>query len=164
MRARIARRGRQGRACAGMAGRWRWRGHRSTAPQTLLVVDCLTLWLTNLLMPSTAHEHQPHRAEGPSVLRRQRNATRGDASKTPVILSDSPVNATQNAMLFSTIQQARPVVLVGNEIGLGVIPLGRECVRLWMRWGGWNQDVCRRVPACDLDGGWAASLFLKNAP
>jgi adenosylcobinamide kinase/adenosylcobinamide-phosphate guanylyltransferase len=86
-------------------------------PDTLLVIDCLTLWLTNWLMP----------AEG-----------------TP-----SPDPAAPQAQLLRAIAEASgPLVLVGNEIGLGVIPLGREVRAFVDALGRLNQDVagaCARV-------------------
>ena len=91
-------------------------------PQTLVVVDCLTLWLTNLLMPM-------------------------DDSKQ----NEPPVQAAraQVAMVLRAIENAAgPVVLVGNEIGLGVIPLGRETRAFVDALGRLNQDVaqaCQRV-------------------
>ncbi|RJG00348.1 bifunctional adenosylcobinamide kinase/adenosylcobinamide-phosphate guanylyltransferase [Noviherbaspirillum sedimenti] len=90
-------------------------------PDTLLVVDCLTLWLTNCLMP---------------VASSQGNHAHADFT-------------TQTARLAVAITTAPgPVVLVGNEIGLGVIPLGRE-VRVFVdTLGRLNQDVaelCVRV-------------------
>jgi adenosylcobinamide kinase/adenosylcobinamide-phosphate guanylyltransferase len=89
---------------------------------TLVVVDCLTLWLTNLLMPAeNLKENMPAAQEG-----------RGQA-----------------AMLLGAIEAVRgPVILVGNEIGLGVIPLGRETRAFVDALGRLNQDVagaCRRV-------------------
>jgi adenosylcobinamide kinase/adenosylcobinamide-phosphate guanylyltransferase len=89
---------------------------------TLVVVDCLTLWLTNLLMPvESLKENTPADQEG-----------RGQA-----------------AILLGAIEAARgPVVLVGNEIGLGVIPLGRETRAFVDALGRLNQDVagaCQRV-------------------
>lgn len=87
-----------------------------SAPHTLVVVDCLTLWLTNLLMP----------AEGAAA---------------------DPAGPTRQ--LCQTIEAARgPVVLVGNEIGLGVIPMGREVRAFVDALGGLNQAVaaaCERV-------------------
>lgn len=89
---------------------------------TLVVVDCLTLWLTNLLMPA-------------EVLK----------EKVPV----AQEGRGQTAMLLGAIQAAQgPVVLVGNEIGLGVIPLGRETRAFVDALGRLNQDVagaCQRV-------------------
>jgi len=63
----------------------------------LVIVDCLTLWLTNLLMP----------AAGPRV---------SDAE-----LSDRSV------ALCDALRHARgPVVLVSNEVGLGITPMTKE--------------------------------------
>jgi adenosylcobinamide kinase / adenosylcobinamide-phosphate guanylyltransferase len=92
--------------------------HRST-PQTLLVVDCLTLWLTNLLMP----------AQG-------------------LACSEAQVQSAIEALLHGVQQAPGPVVLVGNEIGLGVIPLGREVRGFVDALGRLNQSVaavCDRV-------------------
>lgn len=87
-----------------------------SAPHTLVVVDCLTLWLTNLLMP----------AEGAAT---------------------DPGEPTRS--LCQAIGAARgPVVLVGNEIGLGVIPMGSEVRAFVDALGGLNQAVaaaCERV-------------------
>lgn len=88
---------------------------------TLLVVDCLTLWLTNCLMPAE-----------PSPAQR----THADFY-------------LQTSRLAAAIATARgPVVLVGNEIGLGVIPLGREVRAFVDALGRLNQEVaalCARV-------------------
>jgi adenosylcobinamide kinase/adenosylcobinamide-phosphate guanylyltransferase len=90
--------------------------------QTLVVIDCLTLWLTNCLMPAEEAEMNAPEAE----------ETRGCV-----------------AMLLGAIRGAPgPVVLVGNEIGLGVIPLGREVRAFVDALGRLNQDVaqaCARV-------------------
>ncbi|PZO19799.1 MAG: adenosylcobinamide-phosphate guanylyltransferase [Burkholderiales bacterium] len=83
---------------------------------TLVVVDCLTLWLTNLLMPA---QGEPVEAQAPTMA------------------------------LCRAIEQAQgPVVLVSNEIGLGVIPLGREVRAFVDALGILNQSVagvCARV-------------------
>ena len=97
-------------------------------PQTLVVVDCLTLWLTNLLMP---HENAENDLK--------------NALNTPV----AHINRAQAASLLVAIKNsAGPVVLVGNEIGLGVIPMGRETRAFVDALGRLNQDVaaaCERV-------------------
>jgi adenosylcobinamide kinase/adenosylcobinamide-phosphate guanylyltransferase len=74
---------------------------RLSAPHHLLVVDCLTLWLTNLLMPADAN-----------VASKRHPALDGVGLFAPL------VESLKNA--------PGPVVLVGNEIGLGVIPMGPE--------------------------------------
>ena len=95
---------------------------RHSHAQTLVVVDCLTLWLTNLLMP----------------------AENAEQNKAPA----QDVRA-QIAMILRAIEAAAgPVVLVGNEIGLGVIPLGRETRAFVDALGRLNQDMaqtCERV-------------------
>ena len=84
-------------------------------PDTLLVIDCLTLWLTNLLMPA---------CPPPSPL------PEGEGTKIKALLQ-----AIEHA--------SGPIVLVGNEIGLGVIPLGREVRAFVDALGRLNQDVAR---------------------
>ena len=92
-----------------------------SAPDTLVVIDCLTLWLTNLLMPLRTEAARP-------------------TTRTP---------SAHAAMLLVALREARgPVVLVGNEIGLGVIPLGGETRAFVDALGRLNQDVaaaCGRV-------------------
>lgn len=87
---------------------------------TLVVVDCLTLWLTQLLMPYA-----------PAVTE-----------------LGAPDNATRSiAALVDAVRRARgPLVLVGNEIGLGVIPLGGETRAFVDALGRLNQEV---AGACD---------------
>lgn len=91
---------------------------------TLVVVDCLTLWLTNVLMPV-----QQNRVEGNMPL--------------------TPVHYDYTASLLIALENAAgPIVLVGNEIGLGVIPMGREVRAFVDALGRLNQDVarvCQRV-------------------
>ncbi|WP_409052673.1 bifunctional adenosylcobinamide kinase/adenosylcobinamide-phosphate guanylyltransferase [Variovorax sp. GrIS 2.14] len=105
-----------------------------SAADTMVVVDCLTLWLTHLLMPHTPHTpHTPHMPY---------------ASDGPATDMDLPLDATQRiAMLVAALRGARgPIVLVGNEIGLGVIPLGGETRAFVDALGRLNQEV---ATACD---------------
>ncbi len=94
---------------------------RLSAPGTLVVVDCLTLWLTNLLMPSDWESNRPPAQD----------------------------ISAQLATLSGAIRTAcGPVLLVSNEIGLGVIPMGREVRAFVDALGRLNQDVaqaCSRV-------------------
>lgn len=95
---------------------------RNSGPRSLVVVDCLTLWLTNLLMSAESSEPNSQPAHDPQG---------------------------QAAMLLVAIQSCPgPLVLVGNEIGLGVIPMGRETRAFVDALGRLNQDVaqaCERV-------------------
>lgn len=97
---------------------------RHSTPAALVVVDCLTLWLTNWLMPAAPQEYESNRPQTPDWQ-------------------------AQAAHFFEVLAQAPgPVVLVGNEIGLGVIPLGREVRAFVDALGTLNQRAaaaCRRV-------------------
>ena len=99
-----------------------------SSPQTLVVVDCLTLWLTNLMMP---HENAENSLKNISKM------------------SVAQQMLAQAATLLIAIRNALgPVILVGNEIGLGVIPMGRETRDFVDALGRLNQDVaavCERV-------------------
>jgi adenosylcobinamide kinase/adenosylcobinamide-phosphate guanylyltransferase len=105
--------------------------------QTLVVVDCLTLWLTNWLMPAENSEEKEAAAQYPQA---------------------------PAAMLLEAIEDCPgPLVLVGNEIGLGVIPLGREVRAFVDALGRLNQEVAQ---ACERVTLMAAGLplTLKGSP
>jgi len=78
---------------------------------TLVVVDCLTMWLTNWLMPAQA-------------------APEGWPGE-------------RTAFLQALSRRAGPVVLVGNEIGLGVVPLQRGVRGFVDALGSFNQEVAQ---------------------
>lgn len=115
-----------------------------SAANTLLVVDCLTLWLTNLLMPATPDEVAGDMS-APAAQLPMAHPDRSFESNRPLTLMDK----AQVASLLIAIEHAPgPVVLVGNEIGLGVIPMGREVRAFVDTLGRLNQDVaatCQRV-------------------
>lgn len=93
---------------------------------TLVLVDCLTLWLTNQLMPS---EVSPTPTPAPAQVQVQ-------------------AGAASERLLQALRRSSGPVVLVSNEIGLGVIPLGREVRDFVDALGRLNQEVatvCERV-------------------
>jgi adenosylcobinamide kinase / adenosylcobinamide-phosphate guanylyltransferase len=92
--------------------------------QTLVVIDCLTLWLTNWMMPAQCEE------------------------KLNAEVRSAQLDAAINDLLNAIESAQGPVVVVSNEIGLGVIPLGVE-VRAYVDvLGNVNQRVaavCQRV-------------------
>ena len=84
----------------------------NTAPHRLVLVDCLTLWLTNLLMPID-----------------------GDT------LNDSALDHARDGLCDALAAASGPVVLVSNEIGLGITPLTREARRFVDELGRLHQVV-----------------------
>ena len=96
--------------------------NRLSSPDTLVVVDCLTLWLTNLVMPASAVDGQ-----------------HDFASDNSMALAGAPIDQFLQALS----QAAGPVVLVGNEIGMGVIPMGAQVRAFVDTLGRLNQDVAR---------------------
>jgi adenosylcobinamide kinase/adenosylcobinamide-phosphate guanylyltransferase len=96
------------------------------APDRLLLVDCLTLWLSNLLFRGKAAQQAE---AGESV--------------------DCPLLSEEIAALLDCLPQLPGrIILVSNEVGLGIIPLG-AVTRLYVDEAGrLNQrvaKVCERV-------------------
>lgn len=86
----------------------------AAAPGRLLLVDCLTLWLTNWLMPM----------EGPADL--------------------AGWEAERQALLDALPALPSPVVFVSNEVGWGVSPMTREARFYVDELGRLNQAVASR--------------------
>lgn len=96
---------------------------RYSRADTLVVVDCLTLWLTGLLMPHAGLDPANAAGSGPGM--------------PPDALIAAAIDAC-----------AGPLVLISNEIGLGVIPLGRDVRAFVDALGSLNQQAaaaCERV-------------------
>ena len=92
---------------------------RIASPDCLVVIDCLTLWLTNLLMP-----------------------LHGDA------LDDAGLADAHAALCHALRQSSGPVLVVSNEIGLGLTPMTIEARRFVDELGRLHQlvaGVCERV-------------------
>lgn len=89
-------------------------------PDHLLIVDCLTLWVTNWLMPAT-----------------------------PFNEATAWVHARSD-LLSALTDAAGPVALVSNEIGWGVIPMGHEVRQFVDELGRLNQDVAQRCDRITL--------------
>ncbi len=87
---------------------------------TLVVVDCLTLWLVNWLMPMSGLPDLPG------------------------------WQAERAALLALLPQLKCRVVFVSNEVGWGVSPLGREVRHYVDELGRLNQDVARRCAQLTL--------------
>lgn len=90
-------------------------------PTRLVVVDCLTLWLTNLLMPLRGEP-----ADGAALA------------------------AARDVLVAQLARASGPVVLVSNEIGLGVSPLSGEARRFVDELGLLHQAVAAACPRVTL--------------
>ena len=88
--------------------------------KTLVIVDCLTLWLTNLLMPVKVED----------------------------TMNEQEVLLSVEVLSLAIEHAPGPVVFVSNEIGLGVIPMGAGVRSFVDNQGRLNQHlarVCERV-------------------
>lgn len=95
-------------------------------PERLLVIDCLTLWLTNWLMPV-------------------------EVEKSEEKMPPAQDWQAQLAMFLKALDDAAgPIILVGNEIGLGVIPMGREVRAFVDALGVLNQQVAAHCESATL--------------
>lgn len=94
---------------------------RHSAPDRLVVIDCLTLWLTNLLMPIDAAP-----------------------------LDDIEWDRTREALCDAVSEASGPVLLVSNEIGLGVAPMSREARRFVDELGRLHQAMAARCDGVTL--------------
>lgn len=75
--------------------------HELAAPDTCLLVDCLTLWLSNLLFAGRA-------------------ATQAEAGEA----IDCPLLREQTAALVEALPQLPGrIILVSNEVGWGIVPM-----------------------------------------
>jgi adenosylcobinamide kinase / adenosylcobinamide-phosphate guanylyltransferase len=93
-------------------------------PDCLVVVDCLTLWLTQLLMPLSAQPQSP--------------------------LETPAAQALVDALLLALADSAGPVVLVSNEISLGVLPMSRQARQFVDALGRLHQAVAARCEVVRL--------------
>jgi adenosylcobinamide kinase/adenosylcobinamide-phosphate guanylyltransferase len=111
------------------------------APGRIVIVDCLTLWLTNLMFAA--------RQDFPDV--------------GPIDLP--PLFETERAALLDWLDEpsAGDVVFVSNEVGMGIVPYGAVSRVFADEAGRLNQDVAAR---CDRVLFVAAGLplALKGAP
>ena len=101
----------------------------NAAPGRCLLVDCLTLWLTNLLM----------------------------------LDDDTRLAMQRDAFLEALAELPGRIILVSNETGLGVVPLG-ELTRRYVDEAGWlHQAVAERAERVVFTVA-GLPMLLKGAP
>lgn len=112
-------------------------------PGRVILVDCLTLWLTNQLLASNVNiDDEPAPTEW--------NATDFSTSTSATStfgnsISDDKAHASwqaeKTAFVDSLVELEGVVILISNEVGSGIVPLG-ELSRQFVDEAGWlNQAV-----------------------
>jgi len=114
---------------------------RLCAPERIVLVDCLTLWLSNLMFSSTGEQPEVGAVELPPLFSWERSDL--------LAWLDEPALGE--------------VIFVSNEVGMGIVPLGAVSRAFVDEAGRLNQDVaarCERV----LFVAAGLPLALKGAP
>jgi adenosylcobinamide kinase/adenosylcobinamide-phosphate guanylyltransferase len=114
---------------------------RLCAPERIVLVDCLTLWLSNLLFSAAREQPEVGAVELP------------------------PLFAWERSDLLAWLDEPAvgEVIFVSNEVGMGIVPLGAVSRTFVDEAGRLNQDVaarCERV----LFVAAGLPLALKGAP
>ncbi|MGI2139953.1 bifunctional adenosylcobinamide kinase/adenosylcobinamide-phosphate guanylyltransferase [Shewanella baltica] len=109
---------------------------RLAKPGRVILVDCLTLWLTNQLLASSAKiDDEPAQTEW--------HATDFIPSASSISNDEALASwqAEKSAFVDSLAELEGVVVLISNEVGSGIVPLG-ELSRQFVDEAGWlNQAV-----------------------
>jgi adenosylcobinamide kinase/adenosylcobinamide-phosphate guanylyltransferase len=93
------------------------------SPERVILVDCLTMWLTNLLSEPSAYEEEPSaNEEEPSVL---------DKEIDEFLTSINTLSGT--------------VIFVSNEVGMGIIPMGELTRKYVDEAGRLHQRLAQKV-------------------
>ena len=109
---------------------------RLAKPGRVILVDCLTLWLTNQLLASSAKiddEPAPTKWHATDFI--------PSASSTSNDEALASWQAEKSAFVDSLAELEGVVVLISNEVGSGIVPLG-ELSRQFVDEAGWlNQAI-----------------------
>ncbi|HAY95601.1 bifunctional adenosylcobinamide kinase/adenosylcobinamide-phosphate guanylyltransferase [Shewanella sp. PP-He15 brown] len=108
---------------------------RLAKPGRVILVDCLTLWLTNQLLASNAKvDDEPAPTEWNATDFTSASSTSNDEAL-------ASWQAEKTAFVDSLAELEGVVVLISNEVGSGIVPLG-ELSRQFVDEAGWlNQAV-----------------------
>lgn len=98
------------------------------APGRCIVLDCVTLWLSNVLGLHEVHQFN------------------GEARDRPLLLNRERLEAERIALLSAIEQCSGHLVVVTNELGSGVVPMG-ALTRFFVDEHGWTNQ--RIAELCD---------------
>jgi adenosylcobinamide kinase/adenosylcobinamide-phosphate guanylyltransferase len=110
------------------------------APQRLVFIDCLTVWISNLLFSEARDFPEIGRIAEPAIFREQRSQ-----------------------LLQALERAAGDVILVSNEVGMGVIPMGAASRWFVDEAGRLNQAVAEKCERAVLVAA-GLPLTLKGGP
>ena len=105
---------------------------------TCLLIDCLTLWLTHCLCSEDLS------TQAGSFTRHERDTqgTQHTQEQSPLLLWQQQKQAFL-AALSNASTQACDIILVSNEVGHGIVPMG-ELSRQFVDESGWlHQDIAK---------------------
>lgn len=110
-------------------------------PDRLVLVDCLTLWLTNLMLSGEAPLPESGELVLPSLFERER------------------------AAFLALLDAGLPgeLILVSNEVGMGIVPMGALTRRFVDEAGRLNQEVAARAGRVVLVAA-GLPLVMKGTP
>lgn len=109
--------------------------------ESFLLIDCLTLWLTNHLMAF--------------------DSCSNESSSKIKLTVDQYLHARVDELIAALAISKATMVVVSNEIGLGVVPMGKE-TRLFVDHAGWmNQKLAKLAQQVTLVTA-GLPLTLKN--
>jgi adenosylcobinamide kinase/adenosylcobinamide-phosphate guanylyltransferase len=101
---------------------------------TCLLVDCLTLWLTNVLMAE----------QGSSIDAEDASAeSRHEAGQDKSSLDVKSLAEYKKELLVTLADLPGQVILVSNEVGQGIVPMGALSRRFVDEAGWLHQDIAR---------------------
>ena len=112
-------------------------------PGRVILVDCLTLWLTNQLLASNVNiDDEPAPTEWNATdFATSTFAVSTSATSTSDDKAHASWQAEKTAFVDSLVELEGVVILISNEVGSGIVPLG-ELSRQFVDEAGWlNQAV-----------------------
>ncbi|MGI2129232.1 bifunctional adenosylcobinamide kinase/adenosylcobinamide-phosphate guanylyltransferase [Shewanella oncorhynchi] len=112
-------------------------------PGRVILVDCLTLWLTNQLLASNVNiDDEPAPTEWNATdFATSTFAVSTSATSTSDDKAHASWQAEKTAFVDSLVDLEGVVILISNEVGSGIVPLG-ELSRQFVDEAGWlNQAV-----------------------
>jgi len=115
----------------------------ATKSTEIYLVDCLTLWLNNLLFQFESQPSSPEPLSHEPLTKAETKAKIKAETKASLIKTEEYLNQQTQLLVDALKNCEQDIVLVSNEVGSGIIPMG-EYTRLYVDHCGWlNQAVAK---------------------